>query len=69
MTQRLEMQTIPEIVEKHPQSLAVFCQFGINPEGYKALAYENLSATCHVHQISLDTMLQALEAALLEAAP
>lgn len=52
--------TIPEIVEKFPQTKGVFKQYGLNVEGYKALEHENLFATSRVHQIDLQKILNDL---------
>lgn len=56
--------TIPEIVQKYPQTRPVFEQYGLYPDGYKALQYENLFASSRVHQIDLDEILKALNSAL-----
>jgi hypothetical protein len=56
--------TIPDILAAHPQTLPVFQQFGIEPDGYKAIQYENLFATSRVHQLDLDVVLAALNRVL-----
>jgi hypothetical protein len=56
--------TIPEIVEQYPQTQAVFKQYGLNVQGYKALEHENLFATSRVHQIDLQKILQDLNRAV-----
>lgn len=55
--------SIPEIVEQFPQTRPVFSRYGLNVEGYKALAHENLFATSRVHQIDLAAILEALNRA------
>ena len=56
--------TIPDIVAAHPQTREIFNRYGLNPEGYKALQYENLFATSRVHQIDLQTILDELNRAI-----
>ena len=56
--------SVPEIVSAFPQTEAVFTQYGIPPQGYKALEYETLFATARVHQIELDALLTALNKAV-----
>ena len=63
MTITQEM-TIPEIVQKFPKTKPVFEQYGIHPDGYKAIEYENLFATSRVHQIDLEAILKELNAAV-----
>lgn len=55
-----EEMTIPEIVEKFPQTREVFTRYGLSPDGYKALQYENLFASSRVHQIDLQEILKEL---------
>lgn len=59
--------TIPDIVQKYPQTADVFERYGINVVGYKALEYETLFATCKVHQVSLDKILPELQQAADQA--
>ncbi len=51
--------SVPEIVEKYPQTLEVFKRYGLNP-GYKALQYEDLSASVLVNSIRLEDILSDL---------
>lgn len=55
-----EEMSIPEIVEKYPQTKPIFKQYGIQVEGYKAIEHENLFATSRVHQIDLPKILKDL---------
>lgn len=59
-----EEMTIPEIVARHPATLEVFNRYGLNPDGYKALEYENLFAASRVHQIDLVVILRELNEAI-----
>ncbi|HEY9746114.1 MAG TPA: hypothetical protein V6C99_07840 [Oculatellaceae cyanobacterium] len=59
-----EEMSIPEIVEKFPATRAVFKQYGLNVDGYKALEHENLFATSRVHQIDLQQILADLNKAI-----
>ena len=61
-----EEMTIPEIVEKYPQTREVFSRYGLNPDGYKALQYENLFASSRVHQIDLQKILGELNQSALK---
>ncbi len=56
--------SVPDIVEQYPKTLDVFKQYGLHPN-YKALKYENLSASVLVNQISLDDILKDLNKATL----
>ena len=56
--------SIPEIVEAFPKTETVFSQYGIHPQGYKALQFETLFATARVHQIDLDTIMNDLNKAV-----
>ncbi len=51
--------SVPDIVEKYPTTLDVFKRYGLHPS-YKALQYENLSASVLVNQISLNAILNDL---------
>lgn len=55
-----ETMSIPEIVEKFPATKDVFSRYGLQVQGYKALAHENLFATSRVHQIDLQAILNDL---------
>jgi iron-sulfur cluster repair protein YtfE (RIC family) len=52
--------SIPEIVEKYPQTQEIFKKYGLRVDGYKALEHENLFATSRVHQIDLQKILHEL---------
>ena len=54
------LMTVPDILTQYPQTLPVFKSYGLNPEGYMALQYENLNATSRVHQLPLEALLQEL---------
>lgn len=56
--------SIPEIVEKYPQTQKVFNNFDIRLEGYKAIEFESVFATARVHQIDLDNLLSELNKAV-----
>lgn len=59
-----EAMSIPEIVAQWPQTRSVFARHGIDPDGYKALRYESLLATCKVQQLDRGQLLQELQQAL-----
>lgn len=52
--------SIPEILEQFPNTKRVFERYGLYPERYKAMAYENIHASALVHQIPLETLLSEL---------
>ncbi|MEB3287409.1 MAG: hypothetical protein VKJ04_07890 [Vampirovibrionales bacterium] len=56
--------SVPEILAKFPQTEPVFRKHGIQAEGYKALAHENLFATARVHQLDLQHLLGELNGTL-----
>ncbi len=58
-----EEMTIPDIIEKYPQTRTVFSRYGLHVDGYKALQYENLFASSRVHQIDLQAILKDLNQA------
>jgi glutamine cyclotransferase len=60
MSSITQEMSIPEIVEKYPQTKTVFKKYGLNVDNYKALQHENLFATSRVHQIDLQKILNEL---------
>lgn|GEM_PF-5405603 len=53
--------SVAELVESYPQLAPVLQQYGFDPMVQKSLAYESVMASCLVHQVSLDTLLEELE--------
>ncbi len=51
--------SVPEIVAQFPETAPVFLKYGLKPD-YKALQYENLSASVLVNQIQLERILAEL---------
>ena len=58
-TKITEEMTIPEILKNFPQTKDVFEKYGIDPT-YKALEFENISASVRVNQINLQNILAEL---------
>lgn len=55
-----ETMTIPQILSEFPETRDIFKRYGLNPDGYKALEFENLAATSRVHQLNLQNLLRDL---------
>jgi len=51
---------IQEIVEKYPQTLSVFFQYGLGCIGCHASSYESLAEGVTMHGIDLDAILKDL---------
>jgi hypothetical protein len=56
--------SVPEIVDNHPETEAVFERYGVRIKGYKALEFENLEATAIVHQLDVQELLKELNQAI-----
>jgi iron-sulfur cluster repair protein YtfE (RIC family) len=52
--------SILDILEKFPATTDIFKRYNITPNGYRAMAYETLSASAQVHQIELNALLNEL---------
>lgn len=52
--------SISEIVQKNPETIAVFQNFGMGCIGCSAARFENIEQGASVHGIDLDTLLAAL---------
>lgn len=55
-----ESMSIPEILEQFPKTRPIFERYGLYPDRYKAMAYENLFASATVHQIPVTELLTQL---------
>ncbi len=53
---------ILEIVQKYPQSIEVFQQYGLGCIGCAAARFENLEAGAKVHGIDADQMVKDINA-------
>jgi hypothetical protein len=53
--------SVAELVAAYPQLEQLLKQYGFDPTVQKSLAYESVMASCLVHQVSLDTLLEDLE--------
>jgi hypothetical protein len=60
MSKITETMSIPEILEQYPQTREVFERYGLRPDKYQAMNYENLHASAKVHQLSVETLLAEL---------
>jgi hypothetical protein len=60
MTMIQQEMSIPEILEQFPNTKRVFERYGLYPERYKAMAFENVYASALVHQIPLKSLLTEL---------
>jgi len=59
--------TIEEIISRYPQTLKVFARFGLDCAGCQIASVEALEHGAGVHRVSIDQLLQELNAAI--AAP
>lgn len=55
--------TITEIVQKYPQTVNVFTQFGLHCLGCAAARFENIEQGALVHGIDVDALIEALNKA------
>lgn len=63
MSDDLSQRPIPDIVASHPETVAVFEKFGINPT-YEALKYETITASAKVNNVDEAALLAALQQAI-----
>lgn len=59
-----EQMSVPEILRQFPETRGIFLHYGLPVDDYKATTYENLFATCLVHQIDLLRLLTDLNRAV-----
>lgn len=52
--------TIRDVVEKYPQTVAVFQVYGMGCIGCAAAHFENIAAGAEAHGIDIDKLMQAL---------
>lgn len=65
LTSDLKSMAIAEILEKYPQTMSVFQEFGLHTYAKTETArYENLQASALVHSLDLDTLINALAKAI-----
>ena len=57
---------IGEVVQKHPETIAVFLQHGLGCVGCAAAHFENIEQGAKAHGIDIDALIQALNAAVSE---
>jgi hybrid cluster-associated redox disulfide protein len=57
---------IGEVVQKHPETIAVFLQHGLGCVGCAAAHFENIEQGAKAHGIDADALIQALNAAVSE---
>jgi len=55
---------IGQIVQKHPETIAVFFQHGLGCVGCAAAHFENLEQGAMAHGIDIDTLVKALNDAV-----
>ncbi len=59
---------IGQIVQKHPETIAVFLQYGLGCVGCAAAHFENLEQGAKAHGIDIDTLTKALNEAVSQPA-
>ena len=67
MTITKEM-SIGEVVQKYPDTIAVFFQHGLGCVGCAAAQFENIEQGAKAHGIDIDALIQALNTAVSEPA-
>lgn len=67
MTITKEM-SIGEVVQKYPDTIAVFFQHGLGCVGCAAAHFENIEQGAKAHGIDINALIQALNEALSEPA-
>jgi hypothetical protein len=64
-TTELKSMAISEIIEKYPQTLAIFQTYGLQVYATTQTAkYENLQASALVHSVDLESLIKALAKAI-----
>jgi hybrid cluster-associated redox disulfide protein len=58
--------SIGEVVQNHPETIAVFLQHGLGCVGCAAAHFENIEQGAKAHGIELGGLIQALNAAVSE---
>ena len=59
--------SIIDIVNKHPETISVFREYGMGCIGCMAARFENLAQGAEVHGIDLEALLKDLNDAIKEA--
>jgi len=59
--------SIGELVQKHPETIAVFLQHGLGCVGCAAAHFENIEQGAKAHGIDIDALIQGLNAAVSES--
>jgi hybrid cluster-associated redox disulfide protein len=67
MTISKEM-SIGQVVQEHPETIAVFLQHGLGCVGCAAAHFENIEQGAKAHGIDINALIQALNAAVSEPA-
>ncbi len=58
--------SIGEVVQKYPETIAVFLQHGLGCVGCAAAHFENIEQGAKAHGIEINALIQALNAAASE---
>jgi hybrid cluster-associated redox disulfide protein len=58
--------SIGEVVQKHPETIAVFLQHGLGCVGCAAAHFENIEQGAKAHGIDIDALIQGLNEVVSE---
>jgi hybrid cluster-associated redox disulfide protein len=58
--------SIKDIVEKYPQTVSLFQQYGLGCAGCQAALFENLEQGARVHGVSVDALIKDLKMLISE---
>lgn len=59
-----KLSSITEVVEKHPETQAVFLQYGLHCIGCMAAMFENIEQGASMHGVDVDALVADLNDAL-----
>lgn len=57
---------IADVMRSYPQTVPVFCKFGLDCSGCQIAEYEEIAHGAKVHDVDLPALLAALNAAVSE---
>jgi len=57
---------IADVMRTYPQTVSVFCKFGLDCSGCQIAEYEEIAHGASVHDVDLEALLAALNAVISE---
>lgn len=56
--------TIEEVVQRYPETVAVFARYGVGCLGCSAAEYDNIEVGAKVHGVNIDQLVRELNEAI-----